>query len=191
LACYDRLKKAQIKWFESLSVDKREAARRAEPNLENDLLPLRLQADDKVSPEYIASVASLRLNLPKPKSIRRAVEQAFEILLAARDYLGRLPKPERDWFLTFDAELANTVSFEDILSSSGIANRIPLLPPVQAKRNDGKLTRKALEQAIRRYGSHQPKRVKQETRNALKNECLSCGLLEKIRWQRFRDHYRP
>jgi len=85
----------------------------------------------------------------------------------------------------------DTVSFTDILGTSGKPDSLPLLPTVQPKRNNGALTDRALEQALKRHANSAPKKIQQQIREALKTKAISCRLLEEIRWSRFLRHFKP
>jgi hypothetical protein len=152
--------------------------------------PRRLERDSTITPELLATLASARLGTPKPKSICNAVEDAHRILIGSRNYLKELPEPKEKSAQMLEA-YNNHVSFAEVLDSSGKPNCFPLLPTVQANRNDGILTARALKMALKRHASGAPKKIQQEIREALKNNAISCRLLEEIRWKRFRRHFKP
>jgi hypothetical protein len=184
LRAWERLDTACRAWLESLDWSQKAAV----PEI-RAFKPCRLERDDTVKPELLATVASARLGTPKPKSIRDAAEEAHRIIIASRDYLKSLPEPKEKSALMVEA-YSSSVSFEDILDSSGKPDCVPLLPPVQAKRNDGNLKLRALEQALKRYAAGAPKKIQHGIRDALKNKVILCRLLEEIRWERFRQHFK-
>jgi hypothetical protein len=189
---YNRLLNARHHWLESLDPAQRAEAHAAEPNLENKSQPRRRERDDTIKPEHLAAIASMRLGAKKKKSTHEAVKEAHEILLTARDYLDGLPKPKSDGDLAVEAHLGNSVSFDEIVSIGNSPGSLPLLHTVQLKRNGGELTLRALEQAIRRHGSRTSNKDSgKEIIEALKSRVISCKVLEEIRWDRFRRHYKP
>jgi hypothetical protein len=188
LRAWHRLHNAHYYWFCSLNDDKQREFRATDSEIE-ELHPLRLEHDDSINPELLATVASARLGTPKLKSVRNAVAEAHRILMASRDYLKELPALKNKLKADMDAYWG-TVPFGDILDSSGKPDHVPLLPTVQTKRNNGKLSPRALEQALKRHANCASKKIQQEIREALKNKAISCRLLEEIRWQRFRRHFK-
>lgn len=194
LRAWERLDTAQRAWanageqsFDDLPNwdQKREAAT-------VDIQPLRprpQERDGYITPELLAKIASARLGVPRPKSFRNAAEQAHKLLVACRDYLKDLPEPNKKPGHVLEAYF-DSVSFKEILDSSGRSDCFPLLPTVQKGRNDGKITNRALEQAIKRHAADAAKEIQQEIQEALKNKEISCRLLEEIRWQRFRRHFK-
>lgn len=189
LRAWNRLHNAHDFWFRSLNSDEQSKLSATDSEIE-ELRPLRLERDDSIKPELLANVASARLGIRKPKSIRNAVEEAHQILMASRAYLKELPATKEKLKADFDAYFISTVPFGDILATSGLPDCIPLLPPSQANRNNGKIKPRALEQALKRHANGAPEKIQQEIRQALKNKAISCRLLEEIRWQRFRRRFK-
>ncbi len=189
LIAWSRLYRAQQDWLDSLSDDERAKALHTELDL-LEIRPRWLVQDESVTPELLATVASHRLGTRKPKPLQGAIEEAHELIRAARDYLKALPK--QNYPLTMDVEchFPGSVSFDDILKRSGKHNSFPLLQTVQKKRNNGRLTPKALEKALTRYGDRLLGESQQEILEAVKDKKISGKLLEEIRWQRFRDHFK-
>jgi hypothetical protein len=184
LRVWDRLDTTHRAWLELL-----DWSRKAEvPNIQA-FRPCRLERDDTVKPELLATVASARLGTRKPESVRSAVDDAHRILMASRGYLKGLPEPKKKSAVMVETYYYR-VSFKDILDSLGKPDRVPLLPTVQAKRKNGKLNPRALEQALKRHADGAPKHIRQEIRKALKNKAISCRLLEEIRWSRFQRHFK-
>lgn len=187
---WDRLFKAHYHWLESLKPGERAKARATEPDIETEFQPHRLERDNKIAPEVLATIASARLRKSKRTSVDSAIEEAHGILMASRAYLERLPEPKSELDRSFDANLDSTVSFEEILASLGKSDRVPLLPPVQKKRNNGTMTPAALKKALKDYAERQSEEIHQELRKAFETQEISCKRLEEIRWQRFRGHFK-
>jgi hypothetical protein len=186
---WERLDKAQRAWVDTLDVSGWAQAGGTERHVRS-LAPRRLENDDTIAPELLATIACARLGTPKPKSMRNAAEDAHQVLMACRDYLRALPEARTKAALMLGSYL-DTVSFTDILGTSGKPDSLPLLPTVQPKRNNGALTDRALEQALKRHANSAPKKIQQQIREALKTKAISCRLLEEIRWSRFLRHFKP
>ena len=79
----------------------------------------------------------------------------------------------------------NTVSFDEIKQSNAEEPRqLPLLPPVQKKRNLRQLNLSAIKAAVRLF---------YETREETKDDCLRNNRIPlpdlcKMRWERFKKH---
>jgi hypothetical protein len=181
LLAWERLRKAQCDWFNSLKPDERSKARQAAPDIEG-LRPKRLERDDRITPEALAEHDAKE---------GVALKERYKRLLKARDFLDALPALKaHPWELDFDAFCRNDASFDDILSGPCEAAPVSLLPLVQTKRNKGKLSPRALEQALKRHADGASEIIQREMAEALKNKVISCKCLEEIRWQRFRNHYK-
>ena len=185
LRAWERLDTAQRIWSDSL--DWKEKGMAAEVDIKA-LRPRRLERDGTLKPETLASIASVRLGEKKPKSIIAAVEEGHDILRESADYLRGLPEPKTKPGLMLRAYF-NRVSFDEILASSEKPKCFPLLRTVQENRNGGKLTSRALSQAVKRHPDKR-KKIQKEIREALKNKEISCRLLEEIRWRRFRRRFK-
>ncbi len=184
---YGRLFQAHSKWRDASAFDKW-----TEADLESQFQPRSLEQDEKLSAYQLAIVASSRLGTRKTKSHLNAVEEAHQLVITAESYLRTLPRKRGTLIRMLEAWRLNSVTFPEILESSGKENSFPLLPTVQKNRNTGKLTPKALGQAVKRYGENSPtsKAIQQKIRQALKDKVISCNLLEEIRWHRFRQHFK-
>lgn len=187
LRVWERLDTAHRAWFDSLGAMEKGGANATEPDI-CALKPRRLERDDTITAELLAKMASARLDTQRPSSIQTAVEDAHRILVVSRDYLRSLPEPKKKVGAMLEAYCA-VVSFGDILDSSGKPDRIPLLPPVQASRNGGRITSRALEQALKRYAAGPGKMARRQICQSLKDKEICCRLLEDIRWHRFRSHH--
>lgn len=163
----------------------------ADPEIEK-LKPQRLQADDTIAPEQLAALAATRLKTSKTESIERALEEAHQMLQAARNYLRKLPQAGQGDEEDLDAFDDNTtVSFEEILNSMGKPRSLPLFLTIQKNRNEGKLGQRGLEQALSRYAQRQEnKDIQNQIRSAVKNKRISCRLLEEARWEGFMKHFK-
>lgn len=190
LLAWERLNRAQDCWLKSLPFGDVEA-HQTEPDVAK-LRPNRLERDECTTPELLATLASPRLGTPKRRSFRDAVEEAHRLLVVARRYVDELPTPEKHENSSIDAHFAGNVTFKQILDRSNVADCFPLFPTVQKRRNNGKLTLRALEQAVKRFGedSHTSEESRQKIRHVLKEKAISCKLLEEIRWDRFRRHHK-
>lgn len=210
---WERLNTARESWVKSLNETKKAEAQEKEPDIKKrfphlpqggfsemlaemekepdikKLFPHRLEREAELKPELLASLAS-HMGMTKPKTMLAAVEQAHRLLMTARAYLNELPQTGEDSEIMLDAYVNSWVSFDEISSSTDAAGCLPLLPTVQAKRNKGMLSPKALEQALKRYSKKAHNEVKTEINQAVKDKGISCHLLEKIRWQRFFAHYK-
>jgi hypothetical protein len=125
-------------------------------------------------------------------SIPAAVEEAHRILMAARDYLEALPAPKaEDSAAESVGAYFYEITFDEILASAGQPGSLPLLPTVQAKRNEGRLTARALELALTRFAEKRSQEDRELVRQALKEKTIPCHLLEEIRWARFCGHFKP
>ncbi len=182
-----RFCKAQDEWLNSLPIAERDEARRQE--LDRDALrPRPLEKDEKDTPELLATLASSRLGTRKPRSFRQAVEEGHGLLQEARDYLKSLPGPRSALNASLSVFAEGSITFDEVTASSAEPGRIALLAPVQAARNRGRLTSRALKLALEREAKHMSAHSQQQIRQALKNKRISGKLLEEIRWRRFQRH---
>lgn len=147
--------------------------------------PKALRAADKLTPEVLAQIAAPLLNrrairlLNNGKPIRQAADAisiARDLLIAAQSYIAKLPKnPE---FYAALSRGSDPVPFDEILRSSQ-AGGLRLLPPVQAGRNEGKLTPTAIATAIKRFLKQHPLQFDwRDKQISLSDLCL-------LRWDRF------
>jgi len=188
---WQRLNKARRDWIHAPFPRKQVELGDTAEDLQK-LRPRTLVQDEAVTPELLASLASPNLRMSKTKSVASAVEKAHRLFIAARDYLDALPKGTRSVRLGFESYLAK-ITFEEILDSTAEPGRVPLLGPVQPARNNGMLTRRALEQALKRYAARaktSKKEIQTKVSQALKDKAIPCHLLEEIRWERFRQHFK-
>jgi hypothetical protein len=194
LLAFNRLDAARERWFCSLPVSpdgsriEEANARASEPRLD-EMRPRRLEQDKTITAELLATLASMRLSTPKPKSASNALQEAHAILMTAREYLEALPNPEKEYPI-INAWFGDRVSFGDISDSSGKPDRVPFLATAQPARNNGTLSLRAVEMALKRHPADAPKEIQQEIRQALKNKEISCYCLEEIRWHRFRKRFK-
>jgi hypothetical protein len=117
--------------------------------------PEVLLADEDLKPEILAGIAAPLMT--KGKGIEapaEAVRVAHELLMAATHYIGTLPK-QKGGTDTLADELEQgfcCVSFDEIIRTNQKEPRqLPLLPPVQQKRNEGQLTATALKTAALKF----------------------------------------
>jgi len=118
------------------------------------LKPKEMYADENLNASILAQIAALLLKPNQIGSPFDAVSKAHELLIAAEEYIDKLPKQKHGTgTLTQVLEQQfQTVSFDEILRSNETGSgRLPLLPPVQQKRNEGRLTKNALIIAIKRF----------------------------------------
>jgi hypothetical protein len=112
-------------------------------------------ADKDLKPQILAEIAAPLMNKSKSKlTPAEAVRLAHELLMAAERYIGTLPEQkEGTESLVSDIELAfSTVTFTEIEASNGKdSGQLPLLPPVQQGRNEGKLSLTALRKAVKDF----------------------------------------
>jgi hypothetical protein len=118
--------------------------------------PKELFADENLKPEILAAIAAPLINANREKmSPTEAVRTAHDLLLAAKQYISSLPKHEQNKPATIKEanELAfRKVTFEEILKSNEKdSGHLPLLPPVQQKRNAGSLTMNAIKTAVKHF----------------------------------------
>lgn len=147
--------------------------------------PKALRASDKLTPEILAQIAAPLLNgrairlLNNGKPIRNpadAISIAKDLLIAAQSYTAKLPK-NPEFYAEFSVG-SNPVTFDEILRSSE-REGLRLLPPVQAGRNEGKLTPMAITTAVRGYSQQRKLRFDWRSKQ------ISMGDLCSLRWDRF------
>lgn len=117
--------------------------------------PEELFVDETFKPEVLANIAASFVKTGRKKlTAAEAVRNAHDLYLVAERYIGTLPKQKQGTgSLTDVLELEfRKVTFAEILQSSEKqSGRLPLLPPVQQKRNEGRLTMNALKIAVKRF----------------------------------------
>ena len=117
--------------------------------------PEILFADENLKPEMLAKIAAPLMYQSGAKTTSlEAVRTAHELLMAAEQYIGTLPKiTEGTESLVADFDTVfSTVTFAEIeASNKETSGQIPLLPPVQQKRNEGILTVTAIKNAVKRF----------------------------------------
>jgi hypothetical protein len=117
--------------------------------------PEVLYADENLKPEILATIAApLMYQGEASQTSTEAVRTAHELLMAAERYIGTLPKKtEGTESLVADFDTAfSTVTLAEIeASNKKTSGQIPLLPPVQQKRNEGILTVTAIKNAAKRF----------------------------------------
>jgi len=118
--------------------------------------PEELFADENLKPENLAVIAAPLVKTGREKmSPVEAVRIAHDLLLAAKQYISSLPKHEQSKPATINEahELDfSRVTFEEIFRSNAKdSGHLPLLPPVQQKRNEGCLTMKAIKAAVKHF----------------------------------------
>jgi len=127
--------------------------------------PELLCADNDLKPEVLAGIAAPLLKTGMAiQTPRDAVQIAYELWLAADQFINHLPKRPRIQAETFFGFEFEKVTFAEILQSSEKGSgRMPLLPPVQKERNEGRLTPNALKMAVKRFlKEHEPRMTKEE-----------------------------
>jgi hypothetical protein len=117
--------------------------------------PEELVAEENLKPEILAQIAaSLTIEGRKKVTADEAVRYAHDLLIAAEQYIGTLPKHRwgtgsiTDWF---EMEFRKVTFAEILQSNEKQSGRLPLLPPVQQMRNEGRLTMNALKIAVKRF----------------------------------------
>ena len=117
--------------------------------------PEVLFADKDLKPQILAEIAAPLMNKGEGKMTpAEAVRNAHELLMVAERYIGTLPEQKQGTeSLVSDLHLAfSSVSFAEILRSNGKnSGQLPFLPPVQQKRNEGKLSLTALRNAVKNF----------------------------------------
>lgn len=117
--------------------------------------PEELFVDETFKPENLAIIAAPLVAVRRKKmTAAEAVRNAHDLYLAAERYIGTLPKQKQGTGpLTDVLELEfRKVTFAEILQSNEKqSERLPLLSPVQQKRNEGRLTMNALKIAVKRF----------------------------------------
>jgi hypothetical protein len=128
--------------------------------------PEELVAHENLKPEILAGIAaSLQKTGRKKMAPVEVVRNAHELFMAAEQYIGTLPKQKQlTGSLIAHLELEySKVTFDEILQSNEKkSGHLPLLPPVQTGRNDGRLTMNALKNAVRRFLKTHSSSVTQE-----------------------------
>lgn len=131
-------------------------------------------ADKDLKPQILAEIAAPLMNKSKSKlTPAEAVRLAHELLMAAERYIGTLPeKKQGTESLVSDIELAfSTVTFTEIEASNGKdSGQLPLLPPVQQGRNEGKLSLTALRKAVKDFFEQEKKSRPQITEEQYNHE---------------------
>lgn len=117
--------------------------------------PEVLFADENLKPEILAKIAApLMYQCEAKMTSTEAVRTAHELLMAAERYIRTLPDQKHGTeFLVSDLVLETSpVSFVMILrSNEKDSGQLPLLPPVQQKRNEGQLSLTALRTAVKDF----------------------------------------
>jgi hypothetical protein len=118
--------------------------------------PRELFADENLMPEVLAEIAApLIKTTRKEMNPIEAVRAAHDLFIEAKRYIAKLPpheqkkpnSPEECLQLAF-----SRVAFDEILrSNEKNSGRLPLLPPVQPRRNEGWLTMNALKAAVKNF----------------------------------------
>jgi hypothetical protein len=117
--------------------------------------PEELFVDETFKPENLAKIAAPLVAAGRNKmTAAEAVRNAHDLYVAAGRYIGTLPKQKQGTGSITDVlELKfRKVTFAEILQNNEKqSGRLPLLPPVQQKRNEGRLTMNALKIAVKRF----------------------------------------
>lgn len=136
--------------------------------------PEVLFADKDLKPQILAEIAAPLMNKNEAKvTPADAVRLAHELLMAAERYIGTLPeKKQGTESLVSDIELAfSPVSFAEIWrSNEKDSGQLPLLPPVQQGRNEGKLSLTALRKAVKDFFEQEKKSRPQITEEQYNHE---------------------
>lgn len=148
---FNRLEVAQRKWLDSLSPKARVNAEKSEPNLTAKYRPRGLKKSETVTPLSLATIAAIRYEKSKPTSPPLAIAEAHSMLACAHDYLENFREPESDADVRIDATYAR-VTFAEISRNTHCSERLHLLPTEQKKRHDRRLTLRAVEMAVERFG---------------------------------------
>jgi hypothetical protein len=129
--------------------------------------PEVLFADKDLKPEILAKIAATLINNNEAKVTPvDAVRNAHELLMVAERYIGTLPEQKEGiQSLANNFELAfSTVTCTEIEASNGKdSGQLPLLPPVQQGRNEGKLSLTALRKAVKDFYEQEKKNRPQLT----------------------------
>jgi hypothetical protein len=116
--------------------------------------PEELYADPTVKPETLAGIAASLSNKGDVKmNPDEAVRHAHDMLTSAKKYVASLPKKQGTGTLPEIVELPfSKVTFDEIEQSNGKNSaRLPLLPPVQKRRNEGIMKPQAIKDAVKDY----------------------------------------
>ena len=146
-----------ISWNKSEQGKQSPISEKTFPEWEKDEFhePEELFLDESFKPEVLANIAASFAKTGRKKlTTAEAVRNAHDLYVAAERYIGTLPKQKQGTgSLTDVLELEfRKVTLRKILQSNEKqSGRLPLLPPVQQKRNEGRLTMNALKIAVKRF----------------------------------------
>lgn len=153
--------------------------------------PVSLCADEHLNPQALASIAA-HLSPPRVESLppSEAVRIAHELIVSAELYISSLP-PKTTSIEAAVNDLdtrVTTVTFDEIkASNNGSTRRIPLLPPMQEKRNKGELSATAIKDSVSDFIKKGSTSVGDSDR--LANHCVTVHVLCEMRWARFKEFW--
>jgi hypothetical protein len=118
--------------------------------------PEELVAGENLKPETLASIAAPLVEKTgrEKMTAAEAVRHAHDLLMAAEQHIGTLPKQRQGTGTLPDVlklEFCKVTFAEILQSNESTSGRLPLLPPVQQQRNAGRLRVSALKIAVKRF----------------------------------------
>jgi hypothetical protein len=150
--------------------------------------------DKSLKPETLAVIAAPMIGKRLTKLLpSEAVRIAHDLLTAAQDYLDTSRKAQADRFAKH-LFTRITVSFEEIeQSNKKESGQLPLLRPVQTRRNAGQLKLSAIKAAVRHFYETRTNFLPQENEET-KNDCLLNSRIPlpdlcEMRWKRFKNFW--
>jgi hypothetical protein len=150
--------------------------------------PEPLYAEECPKPEVLASIAASLLPQSADISPDEAILKAHDLLIAAQRYISSLPhKPSSGTARSIeDLRLAtSTITFDEIRKSNkGGPSQLPLLPPVQARRNQGQVTPGAIRSELKRFSARHNWSREKTQESVVHNRILLQDLCQ-MRWERF------
>jgi hypothetical protein len=157
-----------ISWNESEQGKQSPISEKTFPEWEKDEFhqPEELFVDETFKPEVLATIAASFVKTGRKKlTAAEAVRNAHDLYVTAERYIGTLPKQKQGTgSLTevLELEFCKVTFMEILQSNEKQSGRLPLLPPVQQKRNEGRLTMNALKIAVRHFLQEQNSSKKKE-----------------------------
>ncbi len=189
--CEAKLKAVQEPAWELCQAIEAELTKATEGVGEADALrPLRQVAEPGLNPETLAHLAAARLPaIPKRQDdqdedawFRGAVDQAHRLLRVATAHIDNL-RSHAPSDMAYEIEVETLrVSVADIFASYE-NGRLPLLP-ARKNRNGGRLTKRAIQDALQALLSSA------EHQDFIKDGGIPPSTLERLRWQRWCDQQR-
>jgi hypothetical protein len=150
--------------------------------------PEPLYAEDCPKPEMLASIAASLLPQSADISPAEAILKADELVIAAERYISSLPHKPSSGTARSNEDLGlatSTITFDEIRESNkGGPGQLPLLPPVQARRNQGQVTLAAIRSELKRFSARHNWSREKTQQSVVHNRILLQDLCQ-MRWERF------